>query len=640
MFLTAARKLVRCLFAIAFAMAASTEVVAFTIEIDPGAYEGQYNPAGQGTRSGPTTVDLSTGIYQVSIAPSSSFSFVVDVNGDVGTVTPASAAHGAGSTLFFDTTVISVNPGSYTGTYSVRGVDNTPASATRNFTLMPGLNYILDIAPGTGFNFVVDGSGAVTTINPASAAQGNGTALEFNTTTISVEPGAYTGVYSMRGVDNSPASEHRNFTLLPGLNYILDIAPSNDFRFLVDGAGDVTSVNPPSAAQGNGSSLEFNTTAISVDPAAYTGTYSIKSVDDSIASGTRSFILLPGLTRYIFAIAPSNDFRFDVDGTGNVVTATDAADGLGNTLALNTTDILVDPRSYTGTYSIRGVDPNPAAGVRSFTLMPGVTRYILDLAPGVNSRFDVASPCAINPAALEVGNFTFDMSCGRPDGDGDGVPDDTDNCPSTPNPDQLDLDLDGLGDACDADRDGDGLDNLADNCPDFENADQTDSDGDGLGNACEADDDDDGVLDDVDNCPLTSNPDQADSDVDGTGDACDPDDDDDSIIDEFDNCPLTPNFDQLDGDGDGAGDVCDEDGDGDGVANENDLCPSSPLDRAINADGCTGGQLIALECQQESYAQHGQYVSCVAHAANDAVEQGLLAPKEKAQFVKEAAQSK
>ena len=36
------------------------------------------------------------------------------------------------------------------------------------------------------------------------------------------------------------------------------------------------------------------------------------------------------------------------------------------------------------------------------------------------------------------------------DSDGDGIPDSTDNCPTTVNPDQADTDADGIGDACDS----------------------------------------------------------------------------------------------------------------------------------------------------------------------------------------------
>jgi Ca2+-binding RTX toxin-like protein/streptogramin lyase len=73
------------------------------------------------------------------------------------------------------------------------------------------------------------------------------------------------------------------------------------------------------------------------------------------------------------------------------------------------------------------------------------------------------------------------------DFDEDGVPDSTDNCSEVPNPEQEDSDLNGIGDACEA----------------------------------EADTDEDGVADEVDNCPDDYNPLQEDLDENGIGDACD-----------------------------------------------------------------------------------------------------------------------
>ncbi len=171
------------------------------------------------------------------------------------------------------------------------------------------------------------------------------------------------------------------------------------------------------------------------------------------------------------------------------------------------------------------------------------------------------------------------------DADGDGIPDDSDNCPFTPNADQADDDLDGIGDVCEGDLDNDGIPDPQDNCPSVPNPAQTDTDGDGIGDACDNDSDNDGIPDVFDNCVFTPNPGQEDQDGDGIGDVCEGDRDGDGIPDETDNCPFVPNPDQLDDDQDGIGNVCDPDRDGDGIPNTTDNCPDRFNPGQSDADG-------------------------------------------------------
>lgn len=203
----------------------------------------------------------------------------------------------------------------------------------------------------------------------------------------------------------------------------------------------------------------------------------------------------------------------------------------------------------------------------------------------------------------------------NPDVDSDGIIDGQDNCILQHNPDQIDTDNNGYGDACDA-GDNDDIPIAIDNCPNDYNPDQRDTDGDGLGNKCDPDDDNDGTLDHnermfngeyicwfypgpesnfgcpleaplndfdldtipnpLDNCPYLFNIQQDDRDNDGIGDGCEDDSDGDGVLDNDDNCASHQNPDQADIDGDGKGDACDFDSDNDEIRDSIDNCPLEP----------------------------------------------------------------
>lgn len=184
-------------------------------------------------------------------------------------------------------------------------------------------------------------------------------------------------------------------------------------------------------------------------------------------------------------------------------------------------------------------------------------------------------PSVIPPTTLTA---TFETIPQNTDSDNDGVYDDADQCPSTPQGESVDSRGCGLSQK---DDDGDTVANNIDRCPATPRYERVDRQGCG---ASQKDGDSDGVSDADDVCPAT--PANDDPDAEGCG-ATQRDTDTDGVNDASDLCPVTPADDDPDAEGCGA---TQRDTDTDGVNDASDLCPATAENDAVDADGCADTQ--------------------------------------------------
>ena len=113
-------------------------------------------------------------------------------------------------------------------------------------------------------------------------------------------------------------------------------------------------------------------------------------------------------------------------------------------------------------------------------------RVYFDADRSVPMRVGEAGNLASDKGVLRLADMPTQTNSGfvLADTDGDSIPDMRDNCVSTANSDQTDVDENGRGDVCD-DFDKDGRINSIDNCPNDPNSNQSDVDGDKIGDVCD-----------------------------------------------------------------------------------------------------------------------------------------------------------
>ena len=240
------------------------------------------------------------------------------------------------------------------------------------------------------------------------------------------------------------------------------------------------------------------------------------------------------------------------------------------TFELKSTNIRVNSLSQTGSSacSISSINYNSTVSCALSGVDASASKLLnLTLAPGSSGTGSFnANIVASIPDVSYLNNYVTVSLAIDPDGDGDGIANNVDNCLDDANADQLDTDADGNGNVCDLDDDGDGVADSSDAFP-LDETETIDTDSDGTGNNADTDDDGDGVSDSLDAYPLISLDGRTDTDSDGRPNECDAacielgmtadnDDDGDGVDDASDAFPLDAS-ESTDTDADGVGDNSD-----------------------------------------------------------------------------------
>ena len=287
------------------------------ILISAGCIVASHPPSSPPLPSAPLTI-ASTSLPAATAG--SSYSTVLVASGGVTPYSWSATGLPAGLAVGTNTGQISGTPataGNYTVTASVRDSENSPASASKTFSLTitstppPALSVITASLPagtrGSSYSTVLEASGGATPYSWSATGLPAGLALSTNTGQISGTPstaGNYTVAASVRDSENSPVSVSKTFSLTitstppPALSVTTASLPAgtqgSSYSALLQAMGGVAPYSWSATGLPAGLSLNSGTGQIAGTPSTagnYTVTASVRDSETSPASASRTFSL-------------------------------------------------------------------------------------------------------------------------------------------------------------------------------------------------------------------------------------------------------------------------------------------------------------------------------------------------------------
>lgn len=375
------------------------------VTVDPHGYVGDWAVGGT-THRGSATVMLPLGFSVVTIAGHSTFAISVDASGFV-SVPIAGFAIGGLGTLTFATQDVAVDPRAYTGDWSVDNITGTQ-QGPGTVTFVGGLHYI--VTPGASqanFDIFVQSNGIVQVTNSISATGGVRT-LTFNTSTVSVDPGAYQGPWGVEhGV--SDVQGPGVLTLVSGAWSLMRVNGTGSFFIMVDGAGQVSVQNGVSALGGQWS-LAFNTDAVAIDPATFAGLWNVERLT-SIQSGPGTATVVRGADFQVnVASGAFGGFHASIGANGQATIANGlSAFGGTRTITFRTVNVRVDPGLDAAGWFIHNTT-SVATTAQRVILVPGVS-FELDSLRAASQLLAIGDPCTVTPGQFALAGFSYQVSC-------------------------------------------------------------------------------------------------------------------------------------------------------------------------------------------------------------------------------------